>query len=78
MPNPLFNSVGSGPQGNPFGPFGNMMNFMNSFNQFRSGISGNPQQMVQNLRDSGKMSEEQFNLLSNMANQIVPFIGGRR
>ena len=78
MPNPLFNNFSNSPQVNPFGAFGGMMNFMNSFNQFRNGIQGNPQQMVQNLRDSGQMSEQQFNQLSAMANQIMPFMGGRR
>lgn len=72
MGNPLF---GNGmPQNNPFGAFGGMMNFMNQFNQFRSGIQGNPQQMVQNMIQNGQMSQEQFNQLSNMANQIMPFI----
>lgn len=76
MGNPLF---GGGPQGgmpgnNPFGPFGNMMNFMNQFNQFRQGIQGNPQQIVQNMLQNGQMSQEQFNQLSGMAQQIMPFM----
>ena len=74
MPNPLFFGSGNSPQANPFGAFGGVMNFMNSFNQFRSGLSGNPQQMVQNLRDSGQMSDQQFNQLSMLANQIMPFV----
>ena len=72
MGNPLF---GNGmAQNNPFGAFGGMMNFMNQFNQFRSGIQGNPQQMVQNMLQNGQMSQEQFNQLSNMASQIMPFM----
>ena len=52
--------------------FGNMQNFMNQFNQFRQGIGNqNPQAMVQQLLDSGRMSQEQFNQLSHMANQII-------
>ena len=56
--------------------FGNMQNFMNQFNQFRQsfGNSQNPQAIVQQLLDSGRMSQEQFNQLSQMANQIM----GRR
>lgn len=56
--------------------FGNMQNFMNQFNQFRQnfGNQQNPQQMVQQLLDSGQMSQQQFNQLSRMANQIL----GRR
>lgn len=65
---------GSGPMQNGlFGMFGNFTNFMNQLNQFRAGLSGNPQQMVNNMVQSGQMSQEQFNYLSNMANQILPF-----
>ncbi len=77
MGNPLFGNGGFGggmPQNNMFGAFGGMMNFMNQFNQFRSGLQGNPQQMVQSMIQNGQMSNEQFNQLSNMANQIMPFI----
>lgn len=73
--NPLFGNGGGMPQGsNPFAMFGNMMNFMNQFNQFRQGIQGNPQQMVQNMIQNGQMSQDQFQQLSNMANQIMPFM----
>lgn len=53
--------------------FGNMQNFMNQFNQFEQnfGKHENPQAMVQQLLDSGKMSQDQFNQLSQMANQIM-------
>ena len=70
MGNPLFGNGGN----NVFGPFGGAMNFMNQFNQFRQGIQGNPQQMVQNMLQNGQMSQDQFAQLSNMANQIMPFI----
>ena len=73
MGNPLFGNGGMG-QNNMFGAFGGMTNFMNQFNQFRHGIQGNPQQMVQNMLQNGQMSQEQFKQLSNMANQIMPFI----
>ena len=51
-----------------------MMNFMNQFNRFRQGVQGNPQQMVQNMIQNGQMSQDQFQQLSNMANQIMPFM----
>lgn len=73
MSNPLFGNGGMG-QNNMFGPFGGMMNFMNQLNQFRNGIQGNPQQMVQNMLQNGQMSQDQFTQLSNMANQIMPFM----
>ena len=58
--------------------FGNMQNFMNRFNQFRQSFGNrqNPQQMVQHLLDSGQMSQQQFNQLSKMANEIMNMRGG--
>ena len=58
---------------NMFQRFGGPQNFINQFNQFRQNFSNqqNPQQMVQQLLDSGKMTQEQFNQLSQMANQII-------
>ena len=72
--NPLFNLLGGG--GNPLQgtPFGNMMNFMQSFNQFRQTFQGDPKQQVQNLLNSGQMSQSQFNQLQQMAQQIQNMI----
>lgn len=51
---------------NPFGmPFGN--NVMNQFNQFRSTFQGDPQQKVQELLNSGQMTQAQYQQLSQMA-----------
>ena len=60
--------------------FGGMQNFMNQFNQFRQKIGNqqNPQQMVQQLLDSGQMTQEQFNRLNQMANQILNMRGNKR
>lgn len=69
MMNPLFGLLGGG---NPLQgtPFGNMMNFMQSFNQFRQSFQGDPKQQVQQLLNSGRMSQDQFNQLQQMAQQI--------
>lgn len=56
--------------------FGNMQNMRNKFQQFaqnfqqQNGGNVNPQQMVQQLLDSGRMSQEQFNQIQNMANMF--------
>ena len=63
--NPLFNILNSGMQ-----PQNPMMNMMTQLNQFRQTFQGNPKQQVQQLLNSGKMSQEQFNQLSQMATQI--------
>ena len=60
--------------GNSFGPFGNMMNMIQQFNQFRSNFQGNPQQKVQELLNSGQMSQQQFNQLSQMAQVFRGFM----
>lgn len=56
------------------GPFGNAFDMMNKFNAFRSTFQGNPQQKVQELLNSGQMSQEQFNQLSTMAQLFRPFL----
>ena len=72
--NPLFNMFGN-TQNN--GPFSNMNDIMNRFNQFQSTFQGDPKQKVQELLNSGQMSQEQFNQLSNMA-QVFQTLLGRR
>ena len=64
MANQLFNMLG-GQQGiNP------MTNLVNQLNQFRQSFSGDPKQQVQQLLNSGRMSQSQYNQLSQMATQI--------
>ena len=53
--------------------FNNIQDFMTQFNQFKQNYNNQltPQQMVQQLLDSGKMTQQQFNQLSTLANQIM-------
>lgn len=51
-------------------PTNQMGNFLNQFNQFRSTFSGNPEQQVKQLLQSGRMSQDQFNQLAQTANQL--------
>ncbi len=55
-------------QNNPMG------NLLTQFNQFRSTFSGNPEEQVKQLINSGKMSQEQFNQLAQTANQLRQLI----
>lgn len=68
MPNPFFNKFGN--TGNMPGPFGNAMNMVNKFKEFKANFQGDPREQVQNLLNSGQMSQEQFNQLSNIAAQF--------
>jgi hypothetical protein len=72
--NPLFNMFGNQPNS---GPFNNMNNVLNQFNRFQSTFQGDPKQKVQDLLNSGQMSQEQFNQLSSMA-QVFQTLLGRR
>lgn len=70
--NPLFNILNGGTQ-----PQNSMMSMMAQLNQFRQTFQGNPKQQVQQLLNSGKMSQEQFNQLSQMATQIQNMMTNR-
>lgn len=70
--NPLFNILNGGIQ-----PQNPMMNMITQLSQFRQTFQGNPKQQVQQLLNSGKMSQEQFNQLSQMATQIQNMMNNR-
>ncbi len=65
MGNPFYGRFG-GPSNN--GPFGNFANMLNQFNQFKANFTGDPKQQVQQLLSSGKMTQQQFDQLSQLAN----------
>ena len=48
----------------------NFMNLLNQFRQFKSSFTGDPRQQVQQLLNSGQMSQAQLNQLVQMANQF--------
>lgn len=47
-----------------------MSNFISQFNQFRSAFTGNPEQRVKQLLQTGQMTQEQFNQFAETANQL--------
>lgn len=71
MGNPFFNQNSLAPQTN--NPFGNVANMMSQFQQFKSNFQGDPRQKVQELLNSGRMTQEQFNQLSQLAQQFQSF-----
>lgn len=48
----------------------NQNNLIAQFNQFKRTFNGNPQQKVQELLNSGKISQAQYNQAVQMANQF--------
>lgn len=55
-------------------PMSNMTNFMNSFNNFKQSLGNNPsqyaEQMVKQMLNTGQVSQEQFNQVSQMATML--------
>lgn len=47
-----------------------MNNLVQRFQQFKQTFSGDPRQQVQNLLNSGKVSQQQYNNAVQMANQL--------
>lgn len=72
MNNPL---VGGAPQMG--GPMGNIQQLMQQFNQFRQTFKGDPQQQVQQLMNSGKVSQQAYNQAYQMAQQFQRMMGGK-
>lgn len=61
MANPLF------PSNNIFG---NMNEVLQRFNMFKNQFQGNPEEQVRNLLQTGQMTQEQFQQLSEVAKQF--------
>ena len=58
-----------GNQGNPMGLL------MQRFQQFQRSFQGDPQQQVQQLLNSGRVSQDQYNRAVQMAQQLHKMIG---
>ena len=67
MPNPLYQAMGNQP--NP------MADLIRQAKEFKKSFNGNPREEVQRLLDSGQMSQQQFNQLSQIAQQVVQAMG---
>ena len=65
--NPLFNAFGNQP--NQF------TQIIQEAQRFKNSFSGNPREEVQKLLNSGAMSQAQFNQYSQIAQQVMQFMG---
>lgn len=68
MNNPLFKLLG-GQMPMP-GRMGNMQNLVQQFQQFRNSFRGDPKQQIQQMLNSGRVSQEQYNNAMRMAQQM--------
>lgn len=81
--NPLYKMMQNMPMlgtaGTPMvgGPMAQLPKLMQLFNSFTAGFHGNPEQIVRQLMSSGRMSQEQFNQLSQAATQFQRMTGAK-
>lgn len=62
MSNPLYNSMNSMPN--------NMNGFFQRLNQLKQTFKGDPHQQIQNMLNSGQVTQEQYNRAVQMAQNI--------
>lgn len=67
MTNPLYNNFSN--QSNP------MVDIIRQARDFRKQFTGNPRQEVERLLQTGRMSQQQFNQFSQIAQQVVQAMG---
>lgn len=65
MSSTLFNGVSNNSFNNS-----SFSQFVSNFNSFKNNFQGDPKAQVQALLDSGQMTQEQFQQISQMANQL--------
>lgn len=68
--NPLYQQMNNA-------PMNGMNNILQRFQQFQQMFKGDPRQQVQNLLNSGKVSQSQYNQAVQMANQLQRMMGGK-
>lgn len=66
MSNPLFNMMGGNNMQNPM---------LQQFMQFRNNFKGDARQQVQQLLNSGRVSQQQYDQAVQMANQLQKMMG---
>lgn len=53
---------------------GNMQNILSQFQQFKNNFHGDPQQMIQQLINSGRISKDQYDRAVQMANEFQKYL----
>lgn len=66
MSNPLYSTMNNQPN-----------NLIQRFQQFQRMFKGNPQEQVQQLLNSGKVTQDQYNRAVQTANQLFRFVSGK-
>lgn len=69
----FFNQLGKSPQM----PATGFQNMMQRFQQFQRMFSGNAEQQVKQLLQSGRVTQDQYNQAVQMAKQFQQMMGGK-
>lgn len=69
MSNPIYNMYGAGKQ------LGNLTGLVQQFNQFRRAFQGDPRQQVQELLNSGRVSQAQYDQAVKTAAELRKILG---
>ena len=59
-----------------FNPFANIAQTMQQFQQFRQNFQGDPKEQVQQMLNSGKITQEQLNQIMPIAQQFYGMMNG--
>ena len=70
MSNPLFQQMG---QQMP----GGLQQMMQKFQQFQQTFRGDPRQQIQQMLNSGRVTQDQYNQAVQVAQQLQKLMGGR-
>lgn len=57
------------------GPQNPYQNFINQFEDFRKNFTGNPQEKIQQMLNSGQISQQQYNAAVQKANMLKSLFG---
>lgn len=68
MTNPLFKVLGGMQPAS--GAMGNMQNLIQQFQQFKNNFRGDPRQQIQQMLNSGKISQADYNRAVQLAQQL--------
>ena len=72
MSNPLFNALGGNSVG---GSLGNMTQMVQQFRQFQQSFRGDARQQVQQMLNSGQITQAQYDTAVKLANQLQQMLG---
>lgn len=71
MSNPLFQQMGQGQMP------GGLQQMMQKFQQFQQTFRGDPRQQIQQMLNSGRVTQDQYNQAVQVAQQLQKLMGGR-